>query len=80
MRLSNLLFLCCMILHFQKEKLKFKLNIYSLSGISRGSQKSSKRKQRLYEKFFKKEQRKIKLYIRSINIYLKELLVIIGIN
>ena len=31
MRLSTLFFLTCMILHFQKEKLKLKLNIYSLS-------------------------------------------------
>ena len=39
----------------------------------RGLQKLSKRKQRLYEKFLKKEHLKIKLYIRSINVHLKKL-------
>ena len=39
----------------------------------RGLQKLSKRKQRLYEKFLKKEHLKIKLYVRSINVHLKKI-------
>ena len=58
---------------FPKRDIEIKTQHLQSPWITRGLQKSSKRKQRLYEKFFKKEQPKMKLYIRSINIYLKKI-------
>ena len=49
MRLSNLF-----LLHFQKAKLKLKTQHLQSPWIIRGLQKSSKRKQRLCDKFLKK--------------------------
>ena len=58
---------------FPKRKFEIKNHDLQSPGITRGLQKSSKRMQRPYEKFLKKEQLKMKLYVRSISIYLKKL-------
>ena len=58
---------------FPKREIEIKTQHLQSPSRSRGLQKSYKRKQRLYEKFLRKEQLKMKLYIRSINIYFKRL-------
>ena len=58
---------------FPKREIEIKTQHLQFPWITSGLQKSSKRKKRLYEKLLKKEQLKMKLYIRSINIYLKKL-------
>ena len=69
MRLFTLFFLTCMILPFRKEKLKLKLNIYSLPGqleVYRGHPNENK-------DYIKNSFKKMRLYIRSINTCLKKL-------
>ena len=58
---------------FPKSKTEIKTQHLQSPWIIRGLQKPSKRKQRLCDKFLKKEELKMKLYTRSINIYLKKL-------
>ena len=56
---------------FPKRKIKIKTQHLQSLCITKGLQNSSKRKQRLSEKFLKKEKLKMKLYITSITFYLK---------
>ena len=56
---------------FLKREIETKTQFLQSSWITRDLQKSSKQKKRLYEKFLKKEQLKIKLCIRSIKVLSK---------
>ena len=73
MRLLILFFLTFIDIEFPEREIEIKTQHLQSPWITRGLQKSSKRKQRLNEKLLKTVQLKMKLYIRSINIYLKKL-------
>ena len=73
MRLLILFFLTLIDIAFPEREIEIKTQHSQSPWITRGLQKSSKRKQRLNEKFLKTVQLKMKLCIRSINIYLKKL-------
>ena len=73
MRLLILFFLTFIDIAFPEREIEIKTQHLQSTWITRGLQKSSKRKQRLNEKLLKTVQLKMKLYIRSINIYLKKL-------
>ena len=73
MRLLILFFLTFIDIAFPEREIEIKTQHLQSPWITRGLQKSSKRKQRLNEKLLKTVQLKMKLYIRSINIYLKKL-------
>ena len=58
---------------FPKKKIKLKPQKYNNPWINKGIKKSSKRKQKLYEKFLKNRMTKMRSYINLTKVFLNPL-------